>query len=65
MNPNFEKELSPETEKMLQEKYEEGVKAFQERINFVDVPIKRSEPEEDSPETESEENWIFFGDDWQ
>lgn len=39
VNPNFEKELSPETEKILQEKYEEGVKNFQDRINFVDVPM--------------------------
>lgn len=48
INPNFEEELSPETEKLLKEKYEEGVAAFHERLNFIDIPIggKRQKEEE-------------------
>jgi hypothetical protein len=39
INPNFEDKLSPETEKVLNEKYEEGVALFNERLKFVEIPI--------------------------
>ena len=39
LNPNFEKELTPETEKELQEKYVKGMAEYQRRKTFVDVEI--------------------------
>lgn len=66
-NPNFEKELSPETEKEFQEKYDEGVKEFQKRLSFDDVPVKKAPQEEETEKEEEipEESWLSFGDDWE
>lgn len=59
VNPNFEKELSPETEKMLNEKYEEGVALFQERLSFVDIPIGGHQKSSGNFENKNKENDVL------
>ena len=66
LNPNFEKDLTPETEKLLQEKFEEGLAEYQERLSFVGGPIEKTIPEETQEGSENipESNWSSFGDEW-
>ena len=70
LNPNFESELSSETESELQRKYQEGVKLFQERISqssFIDLPsgfAKNNKKKEKSSKKVDDEEEIDFSHDW-
>ena len=56
INPNFEDKLSPETEKVLNEKYEEGVALFNERLSFADIPIGRRYKSDEGLEEKPSQN---------